>query len=195
MSIFRNIRAVVAMLLVLSVPYMAQGNSFSNAIDVFKKAPAVQAFFQDAYGYAVFPNIGKGGFIVGAAYGEGLVYRGEEITGTTTMMEGSIGFQFGGQVFSEVVFFQDKRAYDEFTSGTFEFDAAATAVAATAGVQAQLGTAGATAGASAGPATGTQAETVYRKGMAIFIHAKGGLMVEIAIGGQKFSFAPLDAVQ
>jgi lipid-binding SYLF domain-containing protein len=195
MSIYRNLRTVVALLLVLSVPYMAQANSFSNAIDVFKKAPAVQAFFQDAYGYAVFPNIGKGGFVVGVAYGEGLVYRGEEITGTTTVVEGSVGFQFGGQVFSEVVFFQDKRAYDEFTSGTFEFDAAATAVAVTAGAQAQAGTAGATAGASAGPVTAAQAETEYRKGMAIFLQAKGGLMVELAIGGQKFSFAPLDATQ
>lgn len=170
----------------------ATANSFSNTLAAFQKAPAVQAFFQDAYGYAVFPNIGKGGFFVGVAYGDGLVYRGGVITGTTTMVEGSLGFQFGGQVFSEIIFFQDKRAYDEFTSGTFEFDAAATAVAVTAGAQAQAGTAGATAGASAGSTTVAQAETGYRKGMAIFIHAKGGLMVEIAIGGQRFGFTPLD---
>jgi lipid-binding SYLF domain-containing protein len=100
----------------------------------------------------------------------------------------SIGFQLGGQAFSEIIFFQDKRAYDEFTGGNFEFDASASAVAITAGVQVKAGTEGATAGASAGPATGAQAETSYRKGMVVFVHAKGGLMYEAAIGGQKFSY-------
>ena len=91
-------------------------------------------------------------------------------------------------MFSEIIFFEDKRAYDEFTSGEFEFDAAASAVAITAGVQASAGTEGATAGATAGPATGAQAEIKWHKGMAVFVHAKGGLMYEAAIGGQKFSF-------
>ena len=90
-----------------------------------------------------------------------------------------------------MIFFQDKRAYDEFTSGQFAFDAQASAVAITAGAQAQAGSTGATAGASAGPKTGKQAGTSYHKGMAIFIHAKGGLMYEAAIAGQKFSFKPL----
>jgi hypothetical protein len=89
-----------------------------------------------------------------------------------------------------MIFFQDKRAFDEFTSGNFEFDAAASAVAITAGVQAKAGTEGATAGASAGPATGAQAEIKYHKGMAVFVHTKGGLMYEAAIGGQKFSYKP-----
>ena len=106
-------------------------------------------------------------------------------------MKVSIGFQAGGQAFSEIIFFKDKRAYDEFTSGQFAFDAQASAVAITAGVQAQAGSTGATAGASAGPKTGAHAETSYYKGMAIFAHAKGGLMYEAAIAGQKFSFEPL----
>jgi hypothetical protein len=100
----------------------------------------------------------------------------------------SIGFQAGGQAFSQMVFFQDQRAYEEFTSGNFEFDATASAVAITAGVQAKAGTEGATAGASAGPATGKQANAGYHKGMAVFVHAKGGLMYEASVGGQKFSF-------
>ncbi len=191
MRIFRIISVWGCVAGMLSIATMAQANSFTDAISVFKKSPAVAAFFEDAYGYAVFPNIGKGGFWIGAAYGEGLVYRQDQISGTTTLFEGSIGFQFGGQVFSEIIFFQDKRAFDEFTSGTFEFDAAATAVAVTAGAQAQAGTAGATAGASVGPATGAQAKTDYRKGMAIFVHTKGGLMVELGIGGQKFSYTPV----
>lgn len=103
----------------------------------------------------------------------------------------SIGFQLGGQAFSEIIFFQDKRAYNEFISGAFEFDVKASAVAITAGVQAQAGTTGKTAGASAGPATGRQAKAKYVKGMAVLIHARGGFMYEAAIGGQKFSFEPL----
>ena len=87
-------------------------------------------------------------------------------------------------------FFKDKRAYDDFTSGNFEFDAAASAVAITAGAQVKAGTDGATAGASAGPATGTHAKTSYTRGMAVFIHTIGGLMYEAAIGGQKFNFEP-----
>jgi hypothetical protein len=77
-----------------------------------------------------------------------------------------------------MIFFEDKRAYDEFTSGNFEFDASASAVAITAGVEAKAGTEGATASATAGPATGAQAKTSYHKGMAVFTHAKGGLMYE-----------------
>ena len=78
----------------------------------------------------------------------------------------------------------------EFISGEFEFDASASAVAITAGIQAKAGTEGATGSATAGPATGVQAEISYHKGMAIFVHSKGGLMYEAAIGGQKFSFEP-----
>lgn len=175
---------------VLSFSNMAQADSYSDTIEVFKKSPAVQPFFKNAYGVAVFPTVGKGGIGIGGAYGKGQVYRRGKITGTVSLVKVTIGFQLGGQAFSEIIFFQDKRAYDEFTGGSFAFDATASAVAITAGAQAQAGTTGSTAGASAGPATGTQAKTDYRKGMAIFVHVKGGLMYEAAIGGQKFSFKP-----
>jgi lipid-binding SYLF domain-containing protein len=188
MRYFRLSILLVMMILVSNSPNLAQADSYSKAIEVFKSSPAVQPFFEDAYGYAVFPTIGKGGLGIGGAYGKGQVYRGGKVTGTTSLVKVTIGFQLGGQAFSEIIFFQDKRAYDEFTSGNFEFDAAASAVAITAGAQAKAGTEGATAGASAGPATGTQARTNYRKGMAVFVHTKGGLMYEAAIGGQKFSF-------
>jgi len=179
---------VVALAAGFSIP--VQADPYQDTIAVYKKSEAVQPFFKSAYGYAVFPNIGKGGFVVGGAYGKGNVYRGGKLTGEASMIKATFGAQIGGQVFSEMIFFEDKRAYDEFTSGEFEFDAAAAAVAITAGAQAQAGTQGATAGASAGPATGVQAETTYRKGMAVFVHAKGGLMFEATIGGQKFSFTP-----
>lgn len=174
----------------LNFSSQAQADSYSDAIGLFRKSPATKPFFKNAYGYAVFPIIGKGGLGIGGAYGTGQVYRGGKVTGTSSLIKVSVGFQAGGQALSEIIFFQDKRAYDEFTSGEFAFDAQASAVAITAGAQAQVGEKGASAGASAGPATGVQAEAKYNKGMAVFVHAKGGLMVEASIGGQKFSFKP-----
>jgi len=187
----KSIRFFILSAMMIIVSYfgnIAQADNYSNTIEVFKKSKAVQPFFKNAYGYAVFPAIGKGGVGIGGAFGKGQVYRGGKVTGTTSLIKGTIGFQLGGQVFSEIIFFQDKRAYDEFTSGNFEFDATASAVAITAGAQVKAGTEGATAGASVGPATGKQAKTIYMKGMALFVHAKGGLMYEATIGGQKFSF-------
>ena len=184
---------IVAVTVLLASGFLnpAYADSYSNTIDVFKKSPAVQPFFQSAYGYAVFPTIGKGGIGIGGAYGKGQVYEQGKVTGTASLIKVSVGWQWGGQAFSEIIFFEDKRAYKEFTSGNFEFDASASGVAITAGVQAKAGTEGSTAGASAGPATGAQAETKYRKGMAVFVHAKGGLMYEAAIGGQKFNYKPM----
>jgi lipid-binding SYLF domain-containing protein len=170
--------------LFFTIPAFA--DSYTSAIRVFKKAKAVQPFFYNCYGYAVFPTVGKGGIVVGGAYGQGRVYQGGLITGTATISKITVGFQLGGQAFSEIIFFQDKRAYDEFTDGAYEFDASISAVVVTAGIQAKAGSEGGSAGASAGPATGVQAEIGYYKGMAVFIHAKGGLMYEAAIGGQRF---------
>jgi len=166
-------------------------DEYASTIDIFRSSPAVAKFFADCYGYAVFPIIGKAGFVVGGSYGKGRVYRGGHVTGSSTVIEGSIGFQAGGKAFSEIIFFLDKRAYDEFTSGNFEFDATAQATAITAGVEAQAGTSGLSAGASSGPRTGVQAETRYYRGMASFVHAQGGLMYEFSIGGQKFTFTPM----
>jgi lipid-binding SYLF domain-containing protein len=183
---FSVVTLTVIMAMGLSIPAMA--DSYTDTIAIYKKSPAVQPFFKSAYGYAVFPTIGKGGFVIGGSYGKGQVYQGGKVTGETSLIKASFGFQAGGQAFSQMIFFEDKRAYDEFTSGNFEFDATASAVAITAGVEAKAGTEGATASATAGPATGAQAKTNYHKGMVVFTHAKGGLMYEAAIGGQKFSF-------
>lgn len=164
---------------------------YSDTIAVFRSSPVVVEFFQNAYGYAVFPTIGKAGWVIGGSYGKGQVYRDGVVTGKTSVVEGSIGFQFGGKAFSELIFFQDKRAYDEFTSGGFEFGATAQVVAVTAGAQAQAGTSSVSAGASAGPKTGVQAQAEYVNGMVVFVHSKGGLMYEFSVGGQKFTFEPL----
>lgn len=182
---------ILAILLaaVFSIPVHA--DQYTDTIKLFQKSEAVQPFFKSAYGYAVFPTIGKGGFVVGGAFGKGRVYREGNLTGESSVMKLSVGFQAGGQALSEIIFFEDERAYSEFTSGEFTFDATASAVAITAGAQAKAGSKGATAGASAGPATGKQAKTRYHKGMAVFVHAKGGLMYEASIGGQKFKFTPI----
>ena len=187
-KIYRLSIILVTVMLALALSNPAQADKFADTIDIYKKSGAVEPFFKGAYGYAVFPTIGKAGFVVGGSYGKGQVYQGGKVTGETSLIKATIGFQAGAQAFSEMIFFEDKRAYDEFTSGEFEFDAAASAVAITAGVQAKAGTEGATAGASAGPATGKQAKASYHKGMAVFVHIKGGLMYEAALGGQKFSF-------
>lgn len=182
---------VLGVFVIFSAAVATGAEDYSKTIRVFKDSPVVAEFFKNAYGYAVFPTVGKAGFVIGGSYGKGQVYRGGKVTGKSSLVEGSIGFQLGGEAFSEIIFFQDKRAYDEFTSGQFEFGATAQAVAITAGAQAKAGTEGATAGASAGPKTGVQANAKYHKGMVTFVHAKGGLMYEASIGGQKFTYEPL----
>jgi lipid-binding SYLF domain-containing protein len=181
---------MIMFILALALANPAQADKFTDTIGIYKKSETVQPFFKNAYGYAVFPTIGKAGIGIGGSYGTGQVYQGGKVTGEVSLIKGSIGWQLGGQAFSQMIFFEDKRAYDEFTSGEFEFDASASAVAITAGVQAKAGTEGASAGASAGPATGKQAKTSYHKGMVVFTHAIGGLMYEASIGGQKFTFKP-----
>jgi lipid-binding SYLF domain-containing protein len=178
----------VFLVLCLAVVNTAYADKYATSIEVFKKSDVVKPFFGNCYGYVVFPTIGKGGIGIGGAYGTGRVYAQGTPTGTAKLFKATIGLQAGGQAFSQMIFFADKRAFEEFTSGNFEFDAGVSAVAITAGAQAKAGTDGATAGASAGPATGAQAETNYRKGMAVFVHTKGGLMYEATVGGQKFSY-------
>jgi lipid-binding SYLF domain-containing protein len=189
MKRYRFFILLITVMVALSLSNPALADKFTDTVDIFKKSEAVQPFFKSAYGYAVFPTVGKAGIGIGGAFGKGQVYRGGKVTGEAKLFKATIGFQLGGQAFSEIIFFKDKRAYDEFTGGSFEFDTAASAVAITAGAQAKAGTEGATAGASAGPNTGTQAKARYHKGMAVFVHTKGGLMYEAAIGGQKFSFS------
>jgi lipid-binding SYLF domain-containing protein len=175
-------------LLLLALPFArAWADEYDDTIKVFRNAGESGSFFARSYGYAVFPTIGKGGFGVGGAYGKGRVYAQGKYVGDTSMTQLSVGFQLGGQVYSQIVFFEDKRAFDEFTSGNFEFGAQASAVAITAGASAEATTAGSSAGASGGKNNATTAGKFY-KGMAVFTVAKGGLMYEASIGGQKFTY-------
>jgi len=165
----------------------AWADEYSDTISVFKNAGESGSFFSTAYGYAVFPTIGKGGMVVGGAHGSGRVYEKGKVIGDSSMTQVSVGLQLGGQAYSEIIFFQDERALKEFTSGNFEFGADASVVAITAAASAKASSTGSSAGASASK---KEATTVgkYSRGMATFTVAKGGLMYEAAIAGQKFSY-------
>ncbi len=176
----------IAILLIALMTSSAWADNYSDTIDVFKKA-VPSSFFEKSYGYAVFPTIGKGGMGVGGAHGKGRVYAKGVHVGDTTMSQLTIGFQLGGQAFSQIIFFEDERAFDQFISSNFEFGAQATAVAITAGVSATVATTGNSAGASGGRNDAKSVGEYYR-GMAIFTVAKGGLMYEATIGGQKFKY-------
>jgi lipid-binding SYLF domain-containing protein len=179
---------VGALVLGLAIAGSAIADGEQETIDNFKKSPTANQYFAKSYGYAVFPTIGKGGIGIGGAGGKGLVYRGGQVTGESSMAQVSIGFQFGGQAYSQIIFFEDKRAYDEFTSGEFEFGAGASAVAITAGVQAQSGTTGTQASLGTGADHSKATATNYTNGMAVLTLAKGGLMYEAVLAGQKYKF-------
>ena len=173
----------------------ALADDVDTAIENFRGAGAGD-FIDDSYGYAVFPSIGKGGIGIGGAHGKGEVFVGGKKVGKTKMSQVTYGLQLGGQVYSQMIFFRDERAFDDFTSGNFEFGAQATAVALTAGAQASTSTGGGgntSSGTDADSSKVNANEKQYdgRSGMAVFTIAKGGLMYEATLGGQKFKYEPL----
>ena len=182
-----RLRTVMLSLLLVSPFASAVADDYADTVKLFRNAGESAKFFQRSYGYAVFPTIGKGGAVLGAAHGPGRVYVNGKHVGDTSMTQLSVGPQLGGQAYSQIIFFQDKRAFSEFTGGNFEFGAQASAIAITAGAEAQATTGGAGAGASGTPSHATTASR-YDGGMAVFTISKGGLMVEASLGGQKFSY-------
>ena len=156
-----------------------------KAMKEFLVSDVVAKFHKSAYAYAVFPTIGKGGFVIGGAHGKGRVYLNGKKTGEVSMTQASIGLQAGGQAYRQVIFFENKKAYDEFTSGKFEFSAQAEAIVITSSAGASTGTEGNTANADS-----AQAESEYHEGMIVFTMGKGGLMYQASIGGQKYKFTP-----
>ena len=165
--------------------------AYTNTIKRFKSNPGVAPNFEVAYGYGIWPTIAKGGLGIGASTGTGRIYRQGKVTGTSRVSDVSIGFQAGGQAYSQVVFFEDARAFNDFTSGNFEFSAQASAVAITASAQAATSTEGNRA-TSSGGGPGEAAGVGYTKGMKVFTMAKGGLMYQAAIAGQKYSYKPVE---
>ena len=140
-----------------------------DTIASYRKAdPGIERFFKDSAGYAVFPRVGKAGFIVGGGHGAAEVYgKGNKLLGTATVTIVTVGLQAGAQEFSEIIFLEDQAALDRFTQNKFEFSASASAVIITAGAA---------------------KSNNYRNGVAVFAQSRGGAMAEAALGTQKFSF-------
>ncbi|MHC4620294.1 MAG: lipid-binding SYLF domain-containing protein [Planctomycetota bacterium] len=141
-----------------------------EAIAAFKtKDPEIQSFFDNSHGYAVLPKVFKGAFWIGGAYGKGEVHEQGRMVGYCSMSQATLGFSFGGEFFREIIFFRDKSDLDRFRREEFTFSAQATAVAITAGAAAKAD---------------------YKDGMAVFVMADAGLMVDASLGGQKFKYVP-----
>ncbi|KPJ89786.1 MAG: hypothetical protein AMS18_12150 [Gemmatimonas sp. SG8_17] len=170
--------AMIGALLSFSLVAVAQpvrAQTDEEVQEVIKKFeegdPGMRAWFREAYGYVVFPSVGKGAIGIGGARGKGLVYEQKALVGKSTLTAVTVGFQLGGQAFSEVIFFKDKTAFDDFTRGNFEFGAQVSAVALT---------------------TGASADLAYNGGVAVVTATKGGLMYEASVGGQKFSYEKIE---
>ncbi len=173
---------------------LAAATAFADAYDAslknFRDAGQSAGFFSKSYGYALFPTIGKAGLVVGGAFGDGKVYVGGKYVGDATLTKLSVGFQAGGQAYSQIIFFENKQAFDKFTDHDFEFSAGASAVLITAGATAEAGTTGASASASVSKKDATTSGR-YENGLVVFNIVKGGAMYEASLGGQHYKYKPL----
>ena len=168
---------LLSTVLVMPVSLWAQSSKNNKLIGDSKVAKAgfiktdglMQSLFDNSAGYVIFPNVGKGGIGVGGAAGNGIVFQDGKPIGSAKMKQVSVGFQFGGQAYREVIFFENSDALNRFKQNKFEFSAQASAVAATAGASTNV---------------------KYRDGVMVFTQQKGGLMYEASIGGQKFNYTP-----
>ena len=134
---------------------------------MIKETPKLKVFYDKAFAYAVFPKVTKAGIGIGGAVGKGIVFKDHQVIGTSSLKQASVGLQLGGQQYSEVIFFENKNAFEHFKNGNLKFGAQASAVAIT---------------------VGASINAAYHNGVAVFTRAKGGLMYEASIGGQHFTF-------
>lgn len=143
-------------------------NDAKEALDkMVETNSGIKSYYNDSYGYVVFPKVTKAGLVLGGAGGKGIVYENNEIVGSSTLKQASIGLQAGGQQYSEVIFFENKKAYTHFTNGKLKFGGQASAIAIKPGVSIDL---------------------AYKDGVAVFTQPAGGLMFEASLGGQHFSY-------
>ena len=140
-------------------------------LDLKKRDPGMEEFLNGAAGFAVYPKVGKAGIGIGGAHGKGLVIVNDEVIANTSLSQVTVGFQLGGQVYAQFVFFEDETALGHFQRGNFELGAQASAVAATAGASADVN---------------------YDSGVAVVTNVGGGLMAEATVGGQKFKYEAID---
>ncbi len=185
------INVVFASLLLLATSAIAEDEAkYAEALATFQQAGQSGNFFDDSYGYALFPTIGKGGAVVGAAYGTGRVYVDGQHVGDTSLTQLSIGVQLGGETYSEIVFFESEEAFKEFSAGDYEFGAEVSAIAITAGASAGASVDGGASVSASGNADSAATAAGYANGIAVFTVAKGGLMYSAVVGGQKFEYSP-----
>ena len=185
----KTLARLLTMLALVTATFAAHADDFDDTLKLFRNSHQSLSYFRTSYGYALFPTIGEGGFIVAGGHGTGKVYVKDRYVGDTSMTQVSIGAQAGGQAYSQIVFFRNRAAFLRFTAGNYEFAADASAVAITASADATAGTKGASASTGINK---NQAGTMggYHDGMAVFSIVKGGAMLQAAIGGQKFSYTP-----
>lgn len=166
-------RSLLLSLAALALPLTAGAGDVSDAqetIALFKKSdPGLSRFFEQSAGWAVFPTVGKGAIGIGGAHGSGVLFERGKAVGTCTLTQVTVGFQLGGQAYSEIIFFETPSTLADFKSNALALAAQVSAVAAT---------------------EGASANAKYQLGVAVFTIAKGGLMYEASVGGQKFTFEP-----
>ncbi len=187
----RRVFAALVGSLIALLPLQSLADNYSEAANAFRNTEVAGPFFSRSYGYAIFPTVGKGGFILAGGYGRGRVFVAGDPVGDTTLTQASVGFQVGGQAYTQIIFFEDERAFREFSRGGFEFGGQVNATVIKANAQATASTAGSTASASGGLDDVEGVSPGYYKGMAVFIIATGGLMFEASVGGQRFSYRPI----
>jgi lipid-binding SYLF domain-containing protein len=180
---------VMSVLALAATAGHAEGDKYQEALTSFKQSPQSGRFFEKAYGYAIFPEVGKAGLIVGGEHGDGQVYEKGKLVGTATLGQVSVGAQAGAKEYAEIIFFETKLDFDRFTAGEFQLEGNAEATAITLNASASAGTDANTASAST---TRNNAATSggYNKGVAIFTITRGGLLAGVSVGGQRIKFKP-----
>ncbi len=170
---------VLAVTIICSTAAFAQNKKDEKIINdaikakqaLLKQNASLEVFFSDSAGYVIFPNVGKGGFIVGGASGNGAVYENGNLIGMADLKKLNIGLQAGGQAIIEVIFFETKTDLERFKENKFQFAAEASAVAVKSGIA---------------------FNAKYKDGVAVFALPKAGLMADASVGGQKFKYKPLE---
>jgi len=145
-------------------------NSKAALRKMIKQTPKLKDYYDEAYGYVVFPKVTKAGIGIGGASGRGTVFKHHNVVGSSNLIQASVGLQLGGQQYSEVIFFKNERAFEHFTNGNLKFDAQASAVALS---------------------KGASVDVAYKGGIAVFTRTRGGLMYEASVGGQHFKYKPI----
>lgn len=167
---------VLGLCIFFAINLQAQGGGWKPELEkdskaalneMIQRSPKLKIFYEQAYAYVIYPKITKAGFIIGGAGGKGVVFKDHVAVGSSSLKQGSFGLQAGGQQYSEVIFFENKKAFEHFTNGNLKFDAQASAVAITEGASYDI---------------------AYKNSVAVFTNVSGGLMLEATIGGQHFTY-------